>query len=146
MLKTKSPHARRRGRSSKLDLNHHTGEALDGWAHVVQSVETVIFTRLKTRVFSRDFGSEVPALVDMPMNDQNTVGLYVAIADALSRWEPRFDLTGVQVTPSADGVIVLELQGNYLPNAHLGDVAVVSDETKVIRVESDRVDSWSLTA
>lgn len=129
-----------------MDLNHHTGAVVDGWAHVVQSIETILVTRLNTRVFMRQFGSDVPAMVDMPMNDANIMTLYVAVAEAIEKWEPRFELTDVTVAASSDGVMVLELTGNHLPNAHLGDVTVVNDEKQVIRVQGTRVDNWSLAA
>jgi phage baseplate assembly protein W len=63
-----------------MDLNHETGAAVEGWDHVVQSIQTILTTRLNSRVFRREFGSEVPALVDAPMNDANVLALYVAVA------------------------------------------------------------------
>jgi phage baseplate assembly protein W len=129
-----------------MDLNHHTGASVEGWAHAVQSIETILVTRLNTRVFMRQFGSDVPAMVDMPMNDANIMALYVSVAEAIDRWEPRFELTDVTVSAGQDGVIFLQLKGNHLPNAHLGDVTVVNDETQVIRVQATRVDNWSLAA
>ena len=110
-----------------MDLNHHTGAAIEGWAHVVQSIETILVTRLNTRVFMRQFGSDVPLMIDMPMNDANIMVLYVSVAEAIDRWEPRFELTG-----------------NHIPNAHLGDHTIIEDGTQVIRVQSARVDNWSL--
>ena len=129
-----------------MDLDHHTGALLDGWAHVVQSIETILVTRLNTRVFMRQFGSDVPAMVDMPMNDANIMALYVSVAEAIDRWEPRFELTDVTLSTGADGAMSLQLKGNHLPNAHLGDETVVNDETQVIRVQGTRVDNWSLAA
>ncbi|MBR9651915.1 GPW/gp25 family protein [Thalassovita aquimarina] len=129
-----------------MDLNHDTGGAVEGWAHVVQSIQTILVTRLNTRVFRREFGSEVPALVDAPMNDANVLALYVAVAEALERWEPRFELTDVQVEGSASGAITMTLIGNHLPNAHMGDMTKVDNETQTIRVLRDRVDNWSLAA
>lgn len=127
-----------------MDLNHDTGGAVEGWAHVVQSIQTILVTRINTRVFRREFGSEVPALVDAPMNEVNVLALYVAVAEALERWEPRFELNDVQVEGAASGVITMTLIGSFLPNAHLGDLSTVEDETRTIRVTRDGVDSWSL--
>lgn len=127
-----------------MDLNHHTGAAVDGWAHVVQSIETILVTRLNTRVFARQFGSDVPSLVDMPMNDAGIMALYVSVAEAIDRWEPRFELTNVSFSSSPDGIMLMQLDGNHLPNAHLGDDTIVHDEKQVIRVQSTGVDGWRL--
>lgn len=127
-----------------MDFDHHSGAPIFGWAHVVQSIETILATRINTRVFMRQFGSEIPAMVDMPMNDANILALYVAVAEAIDQWEPRFELTDVSLSPSAAGVMALQLKGNHLPNAHLGDDTVITDETQVIRVLGSRVDNWSL--
>lgn len=129
-----------------MDLNHDTGGAIDGWDHVVQSVQTILTTRLSTRVFRREFGSDVPALVDAPMNDAGLLDLYVAVAEALDRWEPRFEVTDVGVEPSADGVITLTLVGNYHPNGHIGDFQTVQDEQQAIQIRRDQVENWSVAA
>ena len=129
-----------------MDLNHDTGGAVEGWDHVMQSIQTILATRVNTRVFRREFGSEVPALVDAPMNEAGVLSLYVAVAEALERWEPRFEMTDVQVEGPENGTISMVLTGNYRPNAHMGDLTTVDDETQKIRVLRDRVDNWSLAA
>ncbi|AUQ89402.1 MULTISPECIES: GPW/gp25 family protein [Phaeobacter] len=129
-----------------MDLNHDTGGTVEGWAHVVQSIQTILSTRINTRVFRREFGSEVPGLVDAPMNEANILALYVAVAEALERWEPRFELTDVQVEGAATGAITMTLTGNHRPRAHVGDLTTVDDETRTVRVLRDRVDNWSLAA
>lgn len=129
-----------------MDLNHDTGGTVQGWGHVVQSIQTILATRLNSRVFRREFGSGVPALVDAPMNEAGVLALYVAVAEALERWEPRFELTDVSVEAAADGIITMTLIGNHRPNAHIGDLSTVDDETQTIRVMRDRVENWSLAA
>jgi phage baseplate assembly protein W len=127
-----------------MDLDHHGGGAVEGWPHVVQSIEAILKTRMNTRVFRREFGSDVSQMVDMPANDANVIALYVAVAEAIDRWEPRFSLTDTSLSLRADGVMTLQLEGSYLPNAHLGDAEIVSDEKQIIRVQGTRVDNWSL--
>lgn len=127
-----------------MDLDHHGGGAVEGWPHVVQSIEAILKTRINTRVFRREFGSDVSQMVDMPANDANVIALYVAVAEAIDRWEPRFSLTDTGLSLRADGVMTLQLEGSYLPNAHLGDDEIVSDEKQIIRVQGTRVDNWSL--
>jgi len=128
-----------------VDLDHYTGGSIEGWSHVAQSIETLLATRVNTRVFLRDFGSDVPTLIDTPMNDANILRLYVAVAEAIEKWEPRFSLTDVQIEPAASGNITFELKGNYLPDGHLGDIAIIADSTRSIRIQTDRVDNWRLT-
>jgi len=129
-----------------MDLNHETGAAVEGWDHVVQSIQTILTTRLNSRVFRREFGSEVPALVDAPLNDANVLALYVAVADALERWEPRFELTDVAVEAAESGIMTMTLVGSYRPNAHKGDLAAVVDDIQTVRVVRDRVENWRLVA
>lgn len=129
-----------------MDLNHHDGGSVEGWDEVMQSVLTVLETRLGTRVFRRAFGSEVPSLVDAPMNDAGVLSLYVAVAEALERWEPRFELTNVQASAGANGAITLALIGNYRPNAHLGDFGGAEEEAKSLRVQRDQFENWRIAA
>lgn len=128
-----------------MELNHDTGAAIDGWEEVAQSILTILTTRINTRVFRREFGSDVATLVDAPMNDANIMSLYVAVADALATWEPRFELSDVNVSGNANGVLVMELTGTYRPRAHLGDYSTVSDGSRSIRIARDRVQQWSFT-
>ena len=73
-----------------MDLDLATGGAISGWPHVVQSIETLLSTPRGTRVFRRDFGSELLAHLDGPQSEAGLMGLYVALAEALEIWEPRF--------------------------------------------------------
>ncbi len=129
-----------------MDMDPATGEAVEGWAGVVKSLQTILATRLSTRVFLREFGSRVGNHIDAPMNDENILSLYVSVAEAIERWEPRFDLSGVQIEPNSSGVLIMSISGTYVPNAHLGDFSVVSDSAQVIRFQSDRIENWRLAA
>ncbi len=103
-------------------INADTGKPLSGWDHVVQSIRVILTTMIGTRVMRREFGSELMALVDAPMTDRVVLAVYVATANALARWEPRFRLTSVEImSPEASGQISLRLFGNYYPRGHLGD-------------------------
>ncbi len=127
-----------------MDLDHRTGAMIDGWPAVVQSILIILSTRINTRVFLREFGSDVPKLVGAPQNDDGILSLYMAVAEALAKWEPRFELTDVSVVPSPDGVIILDLSGNYRPHALSGYISTVTNEARVIRVARGGADEWSL--
>ncbi|WP_116131184.1 GPW/gp25 family protein [Tropicimonas sp. IMCC34043] len=126
-----------------MDLNDETGGTVEGWPHVVQSIRTLLATRLETRVFRRDFGSDVPQMIDAPANDAGTMALYVAVAEAIDTWEPRFDLSDVGLAISADGVAEIRLHGSYLPRGHLGDTTRASDGSITVSLAEGSVKSWS---
>lgn len=93
-------------------MDAHTGVAIDGDAHLAQSIVRILTTPLGSRVMRRDFGSLLPELVDQPFNAATQVALFGATAMALMRWEPRIRLSRVQITPGAEaGAFELELEG-----------------------------------
>ena len=74
-------------------MNRHTGEAISGDAHLAQSILDILTTPVGTRVMLRDYGSDLPAILDQPMNGEMLVDAYLAAAEALDRWEPRIELS-----------------------------------------------------
>jgi Bacteriophage baseplate protein W len=105
----------------------------DGWAHVQQSIGKILTTPLNTRVMRRDFGSELPDLIDRPMTDRVVMALFAAVAIALEprrvdgNWygEPRFRLNRVEVLEtSVEGRLALALWGTYFPKGHLDDFSI----------------------
>ncbi len=90
-LRTRNPIVRRmRG------INAMTGKALDGIAHLRQSIRDILTTPLGSRVMRRNYGSRLFDLIDNPINDQTLVEIFAATADALIKWEPRLKVTRVQ--------------------------------------------------
>lgn len=104
-----------------VGISAHDGQPLEGWLHVVQSIDKILTTLIETRAMRRGFGSEVPNLIDRPMTPRVMLALFAAVANALDQWEPRYDLTHVQVDVSAEGVVELTTLGTYYPRGHLGD-------------------------
>ena len=96
-------------------MNASTGRATAGIAHLYQSIAKILTTPIGTRIARRDFGSELPELVDAPNNGATRVRLYAAIATALMQWEPRLRLTRVQLsddlTDTGTGVQVVDIEG-----------------------------------
>lgn len=88
---------------------------LSGWDHVVQSITDILTTPIGSRVLRRDYGSQIPALLDRPMNEATTLDFAVAAAEALDKWEPRVRLERLQlVAAGVDGVGALDLDLTYL--------------------------------
>ncbi|WP_172373385.1 GPW/gp25 family protein [Mesorhizobium sp. NZP2234] len=96
-----------------------TGKELEGLAHLKQSITDILSTRIGTRVMRRDYGSDIPNLVDRPVTADFAVDIYMALADALGRWEPRLRLREASFNPLGDGVIEFGLTGDYLPDGKI---------------------------
>lgn len=110
-----------------------SGRLLSDWAHVQQSIQTILTTRIGSRVMRRDFGSELPDLVDAKMVQANILLIYSSAATAIEKWEPRFRMAAGKVeTLSADGAIRMSLYGTYYPRGHLGDYSIA--ETAEARI------------
>lgn len=99
-----------------------TGRALDGWAHVEQSLADIFTTRIATRVMRRTYGSNVLKLQDAPATETVILEIFAAWADAIYQWEPRFLPVRVATEQAGpDGVFKFVMQGFYFPRGHLGD-------------------------
>ncbi|MEO0036236.1 MAG: hypothetical protein RLZZ501_2259 [Pseudomonadota bacterium] len=97
-------------------LSRQTGAALDGLGHLGQSIGDILTTPKGTRVMRRDYGSDLPGLLDRPLNAGMLVDLYAAIAEALDAWEPRLRLTRIDIPALASGTATLDLTGIYTPD------------------------------
>ncbi len=96
-------------------MNRVTGTSLAGIDHLRQSIEDILTTPLGSRVMRRNYGSRLYQLVDEPINQVLLVEIYTAVAEALDQWEPRFELTRVQVASIRAGQVVIDLGGVYRP-------------------------------
>lgn len=100
-------------------MHRTTGQPIAGWDAVVQSIAVILTTPIGSRVMRREFGSELMDLIGRPMTSEVVLALYAATAYAIARWEPRFRLTGVEMSaPAADGSIILALRGEYGGDLH----------------------------
>ena len=73
------------------------GDRLAGLAHLAQSITDILTTPIGSRVMRRDYGSNLPDLIDQPMNGFTRLRLFAATAGALQRWEPRIRVAQVEV-------------------------------------------------
>ena len=64
----------------------------------------------------RDYGSDLPNLIDGPMTPGFTVDLYMATAEALEAWEPRLRLISVEAVDARPGKVTLLLVALYTPS------------------------------
>lgn len=93
-------------------MNRNTGKAMSGLDHILQSVNDILTTPVGARLMRRDYGSDLPRLVDAPQNGDFRLRLCAATAAAIARWEKRIRLTRVQiVATAAEGRVSLLLTG-----------------------------------
>lgn len=97
-------------------MNRITGQWLTGEAHLRQSIVDILTTPLGSRVMRRDYGSRLYQWVDAPMNRKTLVEIYAVAAEALRRWEPRLEVSRIQVEQIASGRLHLLLEGEYRPS------------------------------
>jgi uncharacterized protein len=117
-------------------FDRRSGLLLTDWAHVHQSLEVILTTPLGSRVMRRDFGSELPDLVDSKMTSRLVLAIYAAAAIAIRRWEPRFRLSRASIVEAtASGRLGLVLYGTYYPRGHRGDYTVAEDASTRIIVQ-----------
>jgi len=92
-------------------MNAHTGGPLNGLAHIRQSLADILTTPIGLRVMRRDYGSEVPELIDQPLHGATVLRVYAATAHAVRLWESRITLQGIQLERGLDGQATLILDG-----------------------------------
>lgn len=96
-----------------IGLDARTGRAQpDEEAHLRASIADILSTPLGTRVMRRDYGSELPYLVDAAANPATRIRLFAATAGALMRQEPRIALRRVRLAVEATGRAVVELDAD----------------------------------
>ncbi len=95
-------------------LSATTARVLPEEQHLAQSINDILSTPLGSRVMRREYGSDLPRLIDAPLNGETLVDLFAATAEAIDRWEPRFDLRRVEVADAVAGKLSLTLTGEVL--------------------------------
>lgn len=95
-------------------LSRQSATHLSAADHLAQSIGDILSTPIGSRVLRRSYGSELPRLIDAPLNGETIVDLYMATAEAIDLWEPRFKLRRVAVEAVVQGRLQLTLTGEVL--------------------------------
>lgn len=98
-------------------LSRASFAAIEDSEHLSQSILDILTTPVGSRVMRREYGSDLPFLLDAPMNGETVVDVFAATADALDRWEPRLRLQRVELVSAAPGAMVLQLSGQTAEGA-----------------------------
>lgn len=114
-------------------LCRRTFKVLDGWQHVLQSVEVLFSTRIGKRVMMRHFHGGVAELLGRLMTPQLLSAFRLVVAIAIDLWEPRLKVRQVDFTGSSEEIRLghagLVIHVDYRPRGHLGDETVESRRT-----------------
>lgn len=102
-----------------LGMSATAGRALAGTDHLRQSIRDILTTPIGSRVELREYGSNLFNLIDRPVDEVLKVDIIVATVDALRRWEPRLEVSRVEVESAAPGAITLAITGRYLPEGRV---------------------------
>ena len=107
-----------------IGIDRHTGAALSGVEHLRQSIADILTTPVGSRRMRPAYGSQLRRFVDMPVTAGWKSAVQAEAARALKRWEPRLELTRVQVVSVLSGRITFRLSGTFLGDSKLLDVTV----------------------
>jgi phage baseplate assembly protein W len=97
-------------------MSREAGTSLGGFDHLRQSVVDILTTPKGSRVMRRDYGSNLPRLVDRPVNQSLIAALRAETVNALAKWEPRLRCERVQLNEVGQGYVSMDLTFTYLPD------------------------------
>lgn len=87
-------------------MSNRTGRKIDRVEHIKQSVADILFTPIGSRVMRRDYGSQLPELIDQPLNTATLMRCRAAAIDALIRWEDRLHVEAVDFVVNGERLTV----------------------------------------
>lgn len=118
---------------SLIGMNRETGQPLAGLDHLRQSIADILSTPRGSRRMRPLYGSEIPRMVDLPVNAGWVSAIQAEVATALASrkdaagreyGEPRIRLRSVRVVAVEQGRVSLVLTGEYNGNPINLDVTV----------------------
>ena len=78
-----------------VGMNRETGKPVSDADHLRQSIRDILSTRIGTRTMLRDYGSNIPELVDLPINQTTIAAIKADMINELNIWEPRMRVNRV---------------------------------------------------
>ncbi|MEH2517486.1 phage baseplate assembly protein W [Bradyrhizobium sp. AZCC 1610] len=95
-----------------IDIDRFTGELIQGWARIKQSIYVILTTRLRTRLMRLWWGSKFIDMQDKPGNEEVLMAGMMAAIVAINTYEPEFKVTKVIIDEfGPDGDITITIEG-----------------------------------
>ncbi|QFT56606.1 GPW/gp25 family protein [Microbulbifer sp. THAF38] len=95
----------------RFGMDKNSGAAISEIEHLRQSITDILSTPIGSRIMRRNYGAKIFHSVDAPLTRSNLVDMYANAAEALSLWEPRFQLTEIQVVRMDSSGVSMKLSG-----------------------------------
>lgn len=73
------------------------GQPITELEHIFQSMQVILTTPIGSRVMRRNFGSDLPRLIDQSLNPSTITAVYAAANEALATWEPRIEVIATRM-------------------------------------------------
>jgi uncharacterized protein len=137
-------------------MNRYTGQLIQGWEHVQQSMTIIFQTPYHERVLRRWVGSFVPMILGESMLPRIITRFFWAISTALDLWEPGYRFNRVyfmgnalQTWSGADptvasaasigvaelvrqGQAIFRYDGQWIPRGHLGNFTPATQKSSTL--------------
>ncbi|MGJ4945069.1 GPW/gp25 family protein [Bradyrhizobium sp. HKCCYLS1011] len=95
-----------------VDIDRETGELIQGWPRIKQSIFVILTTRLKVRLMRLWWGSTFQDMQDKPFNEETMMSGMMAAIAAINTYEPEFKVTRVSIDEAdATGAITITIDG-----------------------------------
>jgi phage baseplate assembly protein W len=103
-----------------IDVDRFTGELIQGWERIKQSIYVILTTRLRSRLMRLWWGSKFIDMQDKPGNQEVLMAGMMAAIAAINTYEPEFKVTRVTIDEfDASGEITITIEGVDLVDAAL---------------------------
>lgn len=93
-----------------IGTDANTGRTLQGAAHLYQSVRDILLTPIGSRVCRREYGSKIFSLIDAPANAKTLSDIQAAAVEALTKWEPRLQISSIRARANM-GFVEVDIEG-----------------------------------
>lgn len=96
-------------------ISKKTGEALKTELESIQqSIQEILSTPIGSRIMRRQFGSDIPNLIDQPLNQTLVLRIYSAIYTPLILWEQRISIENISIHQGAVGSLDVDLEAVHI--------------------------------
>ncbi|WP_066738185.1 GPW/gp25 family protein [Cupriavidus sp. D384] len=109
-----------------LGLNSATGGAISDLLHIWQSIRDVLTTPVGSRVMRRSYGSDVPSLIDQPLNGMTRLRVMSASVAAIVKWEPRVSVNAVTFASGASSALSVDIDADRIDGSRASPLGVMT--------------------